>query len=106
MERNARPLVSAVSCLLLLLIAHAGAQMDKINIPAGTPEDRDLQAISNEQDASKKLAMYADFVQKYASNPAARGWSTNRVAASQGGCKAEESHAVSPGSLCRCRSSR
>jgi tetratricopeptide (TPR) repeat protein len=30
-----------------------------------------LQAITSEQDATKKLAMYADFVQKYASNPAA-----------------------------------
>ena len=45
--------------------------MDKIVIPAGTPEDHDLQAITNEQDAAKKLAMYQDFVQKYSSNPAA-----------------------------------
>jgi len=34
-------------------------------------EDRDLQAISNQRDAAKKLAMYLDFVQKYSSNPAA-----------------------------------
>jgi tetratricopeptide (TPR) repeat protein len=47
------------------------AQVDRIVIPAGTDEDRDLQAISNEQDAQKKIAMYADFVQKYSSNPAA-----------------------------------
>ena len=45
--------------------------MDKIVIPAGTPEDHDLQAITNEADAAKRLAMYQDFVQKYASNPAA-----------------------------------
>lgn len=51
--------------------ARAGAQMDKIVIPAGTPEDHDLQAITNEADAAKRLAMYQDFVQKYASNPAA-----------------------------------
>ena len=49
----------------------SGAQVDHIVIAAGTPEDHDLQAITSEQDATKKLAMYADFVQKYASNPAA-----------------------------------
>src|SRR5277367_6773729 len=47
------------------------AQVDHIVIAAGTPEDHDLQTITSEQDATKKLAMYADFVQKYASNPAA-----------------------------------
>ncbi len=54
------------------LPAAARAQVDKIVIPAGTPEDHDLQEISNEQDAQKKLAMYQDFVQRYSSNaPAA-----------------------------------
>jgi len=47
------------------------AQVDHIVIAAGTPEDHDLTAITSEQDAQKKLAMYADFVQKYAANPAA-----------------------------------
>jgi tetratricopeptide (TPR) repeat protein len=71
MMRNAGSLVMVVAFLILLLAARASAQLEKINIPAGTPEDRDLQAISNEQDASKKLAMYLDFVQKYSSNPVA-----------------------------------
>jgi tetratricopeptide (TPR) repeat protein len=69
MKRNPRSLI--VFLWIFLLAAQASAQIDKINIPAGTPEDRDLQAISNEQDASKKLAMYLDFVQKYSLNPAA-----------------------------------
>jgi len=47
------------------------AQLDKIVIPAGTPEDQALQAISNEQDGQKKVAMYEDFLQKFSSNPAA-----------------------------------
>jgi tetratricopeptide (TPR) repeat protein len=47
------------------------AQVDKIEIPAGTPEDQALTAITNEQDAQKKLAMYHDFVQKFSANPAA-----------------------------------
>ena len=37
-------------------------------IPAGTPEDNDLNAIANEHDAQKKVSMYQDFLQKYASN--------------------------------------
>jgi len=57
--------------LFQLLPVAASAQIDKIVIPAGTPEDHDLQEISNQQDAAKKLAMYQDFVQKYAANPAA-----------------------------------
>jgi len=63
--------------LLLVLIAFAfliplaSAQVDHIVIAAGTEEDHALQDISNEQDQQKKLAMYQDFVQKFASNPAA-----------------------------------
>ena len=52
-------------------IPQAGAQVDRIAIAAGTDEDHALQAISNEQDAQKKLTMYEEFVQKFASNPAA-----------------------------------
>jgi tetratricopeptide (TPR) repeat protein len=63
-------LISAFA-IFLFVPGFANAQTDKIVIPAGTPEDHDLQAISSEQDAAKKLAMYQDFVQKYASNPAA-----------------------------------
>jgi tetratricopeptide (TPR) repeat protein len=69
-KRYAGALVVVVFCFVFIL-PRANAQMDKIVIPAGTPEDHDLQAISNEQDAAKKLAMYQDFVQKYAANPAA-----------------------------------
>ena len=47
------------------------AQVDKIVIPAGTPEDQALAAITNEQDAQKRLPMYEDFVQKFSANPAA-----------------------------------
>jgi tetratricopeptide (TPR) repeat protein len=47
------------------------AQVDRIVIPAGTPEDQALTDISKETDAQKKLAMYQDFVQKFSGNPAA-----------------------------------
>ena len=47
------------------------AQLQTIVIPAGTPEDQALQAISKEPDPQKKSAMYEDFVQKFSSNPTA-----------------------------------
>jgi hypothetical protein len=71
MKRHGGSLVVTLVSFSVFLAAQASAQIDKIVIPAGTPEDHDLQLISNEQDASKKLAMYKDFVQKYSSNPAA-----------------------------------
>jgi tetratricopeptide (TPR) repeat protein len=60
-------LLLAVAVLFPLL----HAQLEKIVIPAGTPEDQALQAISNENDAQKKVAMYQDFIKKFAANPAA-----------------------------------
>jgi len=61
--------------LLLLMVGLAcslvQAQIDRIVIPAGTPEDQALQEISKEQDAQKKLSLYQDFVAKFAANPAA-----------------------------------
>jgi len=53
------------------LAPRASAQVDTIVIPAGTPEDNDLNTIANEHDAQKKVSMYQDFLQKYASNQAA-----------------------------------
>jgi tetratricopeptide (TPR) repeat protein len=65
-----------VVVLLTLLVSnpHASAQVDRIVIAAGTDEDHALQAITSEQDAQKKLAMYEEFVQKFASNPAAAAY--------------------------------
>ena len=57
--------------VVLLLSLSAFAQLDKIVIAAGTPEDQALTAISNEQDAAKKLAMYEAFVANFSGNPAA-----------------------------------
>lgn len=71
MKRNCKMFVLAVVFWSLLAKLPSWAQAGHIEIAAGTPEDKDLQAITGEQDAQKKLAMYADFVQKYASNPAA-----------------------------------
>ena len=63
--------MSRVVLAVLLLSVSLSAQLEKIIIPAGTPEDKDLTTISNEQDTQKRIAMYSDFVQKYSANPAA-----------------------------------
>lgn len=61
----------AILALAFSLSTLALGQVERISIAAGTPEDQDLNAISNEQDAQKKISMYQDFLQKYASNPVA-----------------------------------
>ncbi len=61
----------ALLAILLSTTCFIYGQVDKIVIPAGTPEDQALTAINNEQDAQKRLAMYQDFLEKFASNPAA-----------------------------------
>jgi tetratricopeptide (TPR) repeat protein len=58
--------------LVMVVLSSLGhAQLDRIVIPAGTPEDQALTAISNEPDTQKKLTMYQDFLQKFSANPAA-----------------------------------
>jgi len=49
-------------------------QLDKMVIPAGTPEDKELTEIGNEPDAQKRVTMYQDFLQKYSSNPMATAY--------------------------------
>jgi len=74
---------TVVARLLLsawLLTVPAFAQLQKITIPAGTPEDKALQEISNEADAEKKLAMYADFVRNFSSNPMAVAYGNWQIA--------------------------
>ncbi|HEX4485747.1 MAG TPA: tetratricopeptide repeat protein [Terriglobales bacterium] len=60
-----------VAVLFVALSLPLAAQTQKLVIPAGTPEDQALQAIGAEPDQQKKLAMYTDFVQKFAANPIA-----------------------------------
>ena len=69
MKRSLTPVFFVLT--VVLLSAFLQAQLDKIVIPAGTPEDQALQAISNEQDSQKKLTMYQDFLARFSSNAAA-----------------------------------
>jgi tetratricopeptide (TPR) repeat protein len=71
MKRYAGSLVVVVVSFFGFSILQCTAQVDHIVIAAGTPEDHDLQAITNEQDPQKKLALYEDFVKKFLANPAA-----------------------------------
>ena len=81
MKRSCLPLV----LIILLVSLRLHAQLDRLVIPAGTPEDQALQAISNEQDAQKKLAMYEDFLQKFAANPAAVAYGNWQISQYQEG---------------------
>jgi len=71
MKRGHGLLLLLVLICLAVFIPQTVAQVDHIVIAAGTDEDHALASIANEQDPQKKLAFYEDFVQKFASNPAA-----------------------------------
>src|SRR5438552_3874277 len=60
----------------------AFAHVDRLGSPARTAEYNDLNAISTAQDAQKKIAMYQDFLQKYASNPLAVAYANWQLAES------------------------
>jgi tetratricopeptide (TPR) repeat protein len=60
-----------VLLFITITVPISRAQIQAISIPAGTPEDQALQAITKEPDDQKKLTMYADFLQQFSSNSAA-----------------------------------
>jgi hypothetical protein len=70
---------SALLVLSLVLCATAAGQR-RIVIPAGTPEDQELQAIANQSDAKQKIAMLEEFVAKYASNAPAAAYGNWQLA--------------------------
>src|SRR5258708_32846842 len=57
--------------IALLLTVPLCAQVSTIIIPAGTPEDQELQLITAETDDAKRIEMYKAFVEKFSANPAA-----------------------------------
>ena len=69
------PLLCAV-----LLSASTAAQVANLAFSAGSPEDQASQAITNEADATKRAAMWKDFVQKFASNPTAAAFGYLQIA--------------------------
>src|SRR5450755_3429610 len=76
-----RNLIFAV-LLFFLMLPLACSQVEKITFAAGTPEDKDLNLISSQSDPQKQIAMYQDFLQKYAANPLAvtyANWQLSQV---------------------------
>jgi Tfp pilus assembly protein PilF len=57
--------------IVFLTTIAVSAQVATIMIPAGSPEDEALRAISAENDGPKRVAMLQDFLQKFSSNPQA-----------------------------------
>lgn len=80
MRRCCGSLLLIVLFSTIFSIRKMQAQIDRIVIAAGTDEDHALQAISSEQDAQKKLAMYEEFVQKFSANPAAVAYGNWQIA--------------------------
>ena len=75
-----------LSFLLFVAVA-AHAQVTKIFIPAGSPEDKALQAVTAEEDGAKRVAMLQQFLQDYAANPQAVAygeWQLSQQYADQG----------------------
>lgn len=57
--------------VVVLTAAAASAQIERIVIPAGTPEDQAVQAINAENDSAKKAPMWQDFLKNFSANPQA-----------------------------------
>ncbi|HKF19961.1 MAG TPA: hypothetical protein VKE93_00250 [Candidatus Angelobacter sp.] len=67
-----RQWIASLLVLVALVAAIAApAQVATISIAAGTPEDKDLQAVTVENDGQKRIAMLQDYLQKYSGNPQA-----------------------------------
>jgi tetratricopeptide (TPR) repeat protein len=74
--KRARVLIFAV----VLSAVPAFSQVETLNIPAGSPEDKDLTAITSEQDNQKKISMYQDYLQKYSANQTAVAYANWQLA--------------------------
>ena len=101
-------LAPAVTAILLVVFTPLGtAQIVTLNLPAGSPADQDLQAISKESDAAKQKTMYTEFVAKYAAEPMAAAYGYAQLAqlafaagdAKQALDYGEKSLAAEPGNL-------
>jgi tetratricopeptide (TPR) repeat protein len=68
--------------VVLVLVSISHAQLDRIVIPAGTPEDQAIQEITKETDSQKKVGLYQDFLQKFSSNNAAVAYANWQISQS------------------------
>src|SRR5512143_38757 len=69
-----------LAVLIVVCSLPSMAQVQSIMIAAGTPEDAAIQSISKEPDDAKRLAMWEEFVTKFATNPAAVAYGDSQIA--------------------------
>jgi len=74
--KRARVLIFAV----VLSAVPVFGQIETLTIPAGSPEDKDLTAITSEPDNQKKIFMYQDYLQKYSANHTAVAYANWQLA--------------------------
>jgi len=72
----------SIAAVVLLSATLALTQIQTLTIPAGSPEDKDLTAITAEQDNQKKITMYQDYIQKYSANSTAVAYASWQLAQS------------------------
>ncbi len=65
--------------LVFVAVVAARAQVQSILIPAGTPEDQDIQTITKEPEDAKRVALWEQFVVKYSANPAAVAYGNSQI---------------------------
>jgi tetratricopeptide (TPR) repeat protein len=70
----------AYLAIVLLVALQAPGQVATIHIPAGSPEDKAIQAANAENDAQKRLALWQQFVQTFSSNPQAVAYGNWQIA--------------------------
>jgi tetratricopeptide (TPR) repeat protein len=74
------------ACALIFVVLVAGnvafGQVQTLTIPAGSPEDKDLTAITAEQDNQKRIPMYQEYIQKYSGNSTAVAYANWQLAQS------------------------
>ncbi len=78
----------SLAVLVVLSSFALQAQISKIMIPAGTPEDQAIAQFTAEQDSAKRLAMIQEFIQRFSANPAAvafGNWQLSQYYAGDGG---------------------
>ena len=73
---------SRCCALFLLLALHPllSAQVTSILIPAGSPEDKAIQAITAETDTQKRTALLQQMAKDFASNPNAVAYADSQLA--------------------------
>ncbi len=72
--------VRVLALLVLSLLSSSAFAQRKIVIPAGTPEDQGLTAITSESDSQKKIALLEEYVTKFSSNAAATAYGNWQLA--------------------------